>query len=509
MRIAIRADSGTQIGGGHVMRCLSLAIAARDAGHDVSFICANVAGHLGARIEAADISVSWLATAGNTGKDCDIENWRPMPASDDMEATARTLGDIQPDWMILDHYGLGGDWVKALRRKFPDIRVLALDDLDREPIFADLLLNPAAVPGSSIEQPHLGMLKGPRYAMLRPEFVEARKAALKRRTGAVGKVLVLPGMADHKNLAPIALESLRAFPELECEVIMGSNSPSRARVEDLIADQPNWSLTLDASDMAQRMTDADLCIGAGGGSAWERCSLGLPSVNVALADNQMPGIKAMAEAGAAVGLDTGALNDPQEIVEALRTVISDYKEIASSAASLCDGHGAARVVGAMSGKLRTVMLDDAKLIFDWRNLEHIRAASLNSDPLVWDDHVSYLERVLADPSSHFWSIYQEDDLDLGLVNAKRHDDGSWIWGFYIGASDAPKGAGRRMLILALRRLMQRQGFTGVRATALANNPQSVSLHETLGFRRELNKSPSEIEYFLDLKTLNARLGLGA
>ena len=49
MRIAIRSDSGTQVGGGHVMRCLSIALAAREAGHEVRFVCAEVEGHLGDR----------------------------------------------------------------------------------------------------------------------------------------------------------------------------------------------------------------------------------------------------------------------------------------------------------------------------------------------------------------------------------------------------------------------------------------------------------------------------
>lgn len=509
MRIAIRADSGTRVGGGHVMRCLSLAVAAREAGHEVRFICANIEGHLGARIDDLGFEVTWLKAAENKATQSDIESWRPMSLAADVDQTCQALFEFKPDWVILDHYGLGGAWVKSLRRTFADLRVLALDDLDREPLFADLLLNPAAVPGTHITQPHMGMLKGPSYAMLRPEFIDARASALKRRTGKVRKVLILPGMVDAKNMAPIALDALRAFPDLQAEVIMGSQSPSLPQVEKLIAHQPHWTLTLDADDMAQRMLDADICIGAGGGSAWERCCLGLPSVNIALADNQMPGIQAMAEAGAAIGLPLSALQEPQQIKDALRQLMADYGIFSKHAAALCDGHGAARVVGAMSGCLRAVKESDAKLIFDWRNQAHIREASLNSDLLEWDGHVSYLRRVLTEADTHLWCIYQEDGMDLGLVNAKREDDGSWTWGFYIGAMEAPKGAGRRMLIQLLRRLSRQPGFTGVQATVLEANPRSLALHEALGFQRNLDKPASEVQYHLDVKTLNARLGTGA
>ncbi|NQZ73494.1 MAG: UDP-2,4-diacetamido-2,4,6-trideoxy-beta-L-altropyranose hydrolase, partial [Dinoroseobacter sp.] len=290
MRIAIRSDSGTQVGGGHVMRCLSLAIAARDAGHEVQFVCAEVDGHLGDRIAKSGFEVSWLSAKDLPASGEDIESWRPMPVAQDAEQTIAVLQDVSPDWIILDHYGLGGAWVKALRAALPDLKILALDDLDREPLFADFLLNPAAFPDTPISQPHMAMLKGPAHALLRPEFRTLRPNALKRRTGEVKSVLILPGMVDNLGFAAAALTAMRDLPGLKAEVVMGSQSPSVPQIKALVADVPNWSLTLDATDMAEHLHSADLAIGAGGVSAWERCCLGLPAVNVALAENQQPGV---------------------------------------------------------------------------------------------------------------------------------------------------------------------------------------------------------------------------
>lgn len=507
MRIAVRADSGTQIGGGHVMRCLSLAVAAQKAGHEVCFICADVVGHLGARIKAAGIDTLWLTPSEQETQSDQIENWRPLSVECDAKETIGLLADFSPEWVILDHYGLGGAWVKHLRAGLPEIKVLALDDLDREPLYADLQLNPAAVSGTSITQPQMGMLKGPRYAMLRPEFIDARPAALKRRTGKVHKVLIMPGMVDHTFMAPAALEALSAFQDLEVEVIMGGQSPSVTVVEKLIAEQRNWSLTLDATDIAKRMIDADACIGAGGGSAWERCCLGLPSLNIALAENQMPGIQAISDVGAGIGLPPAALNELESIRTAFTQLLDNYLTLSENAAALCDGCGAARVVSALSGELRCASMDDAQLIFDWRNQAHIREASLSADPLIWDDHNAYLKRVLDDSNNHVWCIYQEGGSDLGVVNAKRLEDQSWTWGFYIGAPKPPKGAGRRMLIHFLRHLLMQPNFKGVHAVVLAANNRSLALHEALGFRRVSDKSASEVHYTLDRETLTSRLGL--
>ena len=506
MRIVIRSDSGTQVGGGHVMRCLSLAMAARDAGHAVRFISADVKGHLGERISQAGFDTSWISPPDPETPAGDIESWRPMPVDMDAAQTAAALSDFAPDWLILDHYGLGGAWVKHMRAALPDLKILALDDLDREPLFADLLLNPAAFPDTKIHQDHMAMLKGPRHALLRPEFRALRPDALKRRSGTVKKVLILPGMVDNLGFAEAALTALAAFPDLAAEVVMGSQSPSVERVSALIQDNPNWQLTLDANDMAQRLLTADLCIGAGGVSAWERCCLGLPAVNIALANNQRPGVQAIANSGAAVALNVDALQDPDQIAVALRAVIDNYASYPEQAADLCDGAGAARVIAAMSGQLRAVTQADAQLIFDWRNQKHIRDASLNSAPLVWENHVSYLDKVLADPTQNRWLIYQESGKDLGLVNANRHPDGFWEWGFYIGAQDAPSGAGRRMLSRFLRHLSQTEGFAGVRAAVLSDNHRSRHLHEALGFLVESDKASGELHLRLSAKVLNERMG---
>ena len=73
MRIAIHSSSGTQVGGGHVMRCLSLAMASRGSGHEARFISTDVAGHLGDRISQAGFNLSWISPRGQVTPAGDIE----------------------------------------------------------------------------------------------------------------------------------------------------------------------------------------------------------------------------------------------------------------------------------------------------------------------------------------------------------------------------------------------------------------------------------------------------
>ena len=46
MRIAFRTDASSQIGTGHVIRCLTLADALREEGAECQFVCREHEGHL-------------------------------------------------------------------------------------------------------------------------------------------------------------------------------------------------------------------------------------------------------------------------------------------------------------------------------------------------------------------------------------------------------------------------------------------------------------------------------
>ena len=60
MKVFIRADASTQIGTGHVMRCLTLAGDLKQLGMEVSFICRVLPGDLSDYIESKGFKVYCL-----------------------------------------------------------------------------------------------------------------------------------------------------------------------------------------------------------------------------------------------------------------------------------------------------------------------------------------------------------------------------------------------------------------------------------------------------------------
>jgi spore coat polysaccharide biosynthesis predicted glycosyltransferase SpsG len=98
------------------------------------------------------------------------------------------------------------------------------------------------------------------------------------------------------------------------------------------------------------MAQADLAIGAGGTTTWERCCLGLPSIIIEVAKNQAGIANEMAKAGAGLKLDQ--LNSPnfeQSLVEAvtIATNPASLNAMSEAASAICDGNGVNRVISCL------------------------------------------------------------------------------------------------------------------------------------------------------------------
>ena len=102
---------------------------------------------------------------------------------------------------------------------------------------------------------------------------------------------------DLDNLTGRALEALLdpALADLAVDVVLGSQSPHRHAVEKLVNSRPKTTLHGPLPSLAGLIARADLAIGAGGVTNLERACLGLPSVVVAIAANQLEPIEAFAK----------------------------------------------------------------------------------------------------------------------------------------------------------------------------------------------------------------------
>lgn len=377
MKIAFRADASLQMGSGHVMRCLTLADALKAQGADCHFISREHPGHLLEVIRQRGYKVNSLvahvapaqAAIKKIVKESSSPQQEPAHAAwlgsswqTDAQETAAILASLQPDWLVVDHYALDQRWEDALSPHYR--KLLVIDDLADRPHHCDLLLDQNL--GSQPEQyapwvpAHCQVLTGPQYALLRPEFAALRPFSLQRRQAqpALRQLLITMGGVDQPNATGQVLQALKACAlptDCRITVVMGLTAPWLQNVRELAA-QMLWptEVVVNVNDMARRMADSDLAIGAAGSTSWERCCLGLPTLMVVLADNQRDIAIGLERAGAAIALDQhNTDNFFGELKKAITKLMSHEISLINlirAASNVTNGGGANLVADQMLGK---------------------------------------------------------------------------------------------------------------------------------------------------------------
>ncbi|WP_299288957.1 UDP-2,4-diacetamido-2,4,6-trideoxy-beta-L-altropyranose hydrolase [uncultured Tateyamaria sp.] len=358
-KVAFRVDSSLVIGAGHVMRCLMLAQELRAAGTQCHFICADLPGHLGDLIRTSGMSLT-LLPAPNQGLSVphDYDTWSGIPWKDDAQLSADALSSQSFQWLVVDHYGLDVRWeAQAMYSQgLADAGCLVMDDLANRSHLATVLvdtgLSRLAADYVAHVPPACQLLLGPKYAVLRPDFAVMRPSVLPTRNARLlQNVLIAMGGVDLQNSTAAVLDCMNQLSlpsDLNVTVVLGGTAPHlssvKAQAEGLSF---ACEVVADVPDMHRLMSEADLAIGAVGGTAWERCVVGLPSLMLSIAENQIPAARALSDAGAAIYL--GSLEEPgwQAILE---TALEKMREpgalaaLACASSTLCDGRGVERLV---------------------------------------------------------------------------------------------------------------------------------------------------------------------
>ena len=354
MHIAFRTDASLHIGTGHVMRCLTVADTLRERGAQSTFICRPHAGHLLDLIQQRGHTAKALAPADDAFSDpADPSHakWLGTDWACDAAQTQQALGDQVVDWLVADHYALDRRWEQDMRPC--SRRIMAIDDLADRPHDCDLLLdqNLGRQPKDYVGllNRHTLTLIGPEYALLRPEFAQWREHSLQRRTQPQLKnLLITMGGVDQANATGQVLDALTRCElpvDLCITVVMGPTAPWLAQVQAQAAAMPCPTQVLaGVSNMAQLMAESDLCIGAAGSTSWERCSLGLPALQLVLAANQKEINVALelAEAVLTVRLEELKAELPSVFAQLTRPAV--LRGLSKNAAIVCDGLGVNKTV---------------------------------------------------------------------------------------------------------------------------------------------------------------------
>lgn len=471
------------------MRCLALAHALKSQCWRIHFVCRELPGHYCDVIQAAGFPLSRLPLAGvNTEPD-----W-----VEDAEQTMAAIHAFVEDgveWLVVDHYMLGDPWERVMR---PHVaQVLVIDDLGNRRHDCDVLLDQNVVSDMpnryvSLKPQGCTQLIGPSYALLQPIYEKARQE-VRPRKGAVKRILIFFGGVDGANMTERAIDAVLQLqrPDIAVDVVLGANYVHQEAMQHKVLNHPHIHIHTGLPHLASLMKIADLAIGAGGVTHWERMCLGLPSLVISLSDNQIANNESLDKLGLVKLLGHHSTVTVSQLVQVLSEVIrvGIPSEWSQRCMGVVDGRGALRVWAAMELHanaplvVRNVSLSDERLLLEWANDPLTRQNAFSTAPIPNSVHANWLRKKLNDPSStRFYIVQTQDGVLLGQV---RFDvqEGVWEIDYAVNPSLRGLGVGRPMLMAALHRLRLEVPAVVGRAQVKAENQASQRVFESLGFEK--------------------------
>ena len=344
-----------QIGVGHVMRCLTLANALQKRDVQTIFICRYLPQYLESILTSSGHQVLRLNRAANGDLLDDLPQSKLLGVSQHQDSTdtITAIANRKFDWIIVDHYGIDARWETSLRAKVS--RIMVIDDTADRMHDCDVLLDQNFYLNADTRyvgkvSPTCTVLLGPRYALLRDEF-RVWRTKTNPRTGPVKRILVFFGGMDAENHTNRTIEVLSQIcdTKIAVDVVIGAEHSEREQIESLCM-QSQFRCHVETSRMAELMANADFCIGAGGSTTWERCSVGLPSITVSFASNQIEIASALDSLGACQYIGSPSVSNSVSMHRAILEMLRNPDRLftmSTKAFSLVDGLGVDRLCVAL------------------------------------------------------------------------------------------------------------------------------------------------------------------
>ncbi|MCP4668342.1 MAG: UDP-2,4-diacetamido-2,4,6-trideoxy-beta-L-altropyranose hydrolase [Deltaproteobacteria bacterium] len=341
MSLVIRADATTQIGTGHVMRCMALAQAWQDRGSQVTFLSHCESDSLYRRI--TDEGFSFIS----------IQRSHPDPS--DLYMTLESLSAMSSElssdiWLVLDGYHFTPQYQKAIRNGGK--RLLVIDDYNHLPHYhADILIN-QNIGASSISyicDPDTIRLLDCKYALLRREFLK-HKDRSREISKKAKKVLVTLGGADPENVTLKVIQGLNQLNDkgIEVKIVVGPSNPNiQSLWKELSLSTFSFELLTSTNEMPDLMAWADIAVSGGGTTCWELAFMGVPTLVITIAENQKAVGLGLQSAGAAIDLGESDTIDIANFAMILNELLFDFArrdEISINAMRLVDGKGTNRLM---------------------------------------------------------------------------------------------------------------------------------------------------------------------
>jgi len=485
LKVVFRVDASEELGFGHLSRCINLAEVLRSRGSEVSFVCRDDEAKSFEALEDRLLATVLLPM---------LEVDEVISQQEDAQQTIQALQGERPEWLIVDTYMLDKVWERLMRPHVAKIAVI--EDLSSREHDCDLLIdqNYSERSATSFEKfvpKTCELLLGPRFALIGDQFRKLRE--LKSKPAPELKhIFVFCGGSDPQNLTQKAIDEISCseLSNIAVDVVVGAQNKTFDR-EAALKLNANIEIHEASGEFARIMSIADLAIGAGGTTSWERMCLGVPSIVVSIADNQNSACEKLGRdglinyLGMQSSLKSGELRDA--VVKAQTNYASLFDQV-ERGQILVDARGCERVAEVICPSdeseltVRLAKPDDCVEFFNWANDTVVREQSLSTLTIQWRDHKKWFSKKISSNTCEIY-VMEASGLPVGQVRFERSAAVAEI-NYSLDTVVRNRHWASVMLEMAMKRYLER-GAVSLKAIAEFENHKSRSIFFKLGFREDL------------------------
>ena len=329
--VIIRADGGSSIGMGHVVRCLALAEMLKNE-FEIKF----------AIQEPSDIALNLIKETTN--------NIIVLPATDNYQQDVSNFIHYvtDKDIVVIDGYNFTTEYQQTLKNK--GCKLVAIDDLHAWHQLADVIINHASgiQENDYSAEKHTQFCLGLNYVLLRPEFLNAKKST--RKIIQLKKVFISMGAADIGNNTKKITEALLFIDSIqEINLMVSGINPHIKDIERLmlISNKVKTHYNLSAKELSVLLNKCDVAICPASSIALESCAIGIGLISGYTAENQLGNLNGLIKHKTLINFDNINQLSIKEIIQKMERLIpypSVFNELIENQKRMIDGKSPERLL---------------------------------------------------------------------------------------------------------------------------------------------------------------------
>jgi UDP-2,4-diacetamido-2,4,6-trideoxy-beta-L-altropyranose hydrolase len=334
-------------------------------------------------------------------------------------------------------------------------------------------------------------LLGIEYAPLREEFSKVPRKRIRQKL----ETMMITFGGDDRGMTPRLLRYLgKTYPGIRKDVVVGRAFKSIAEMEKLRDPLTVPVYLPGAQGMKKVMLNADLAISGGGQTLYELARVGVPTIAIALSDNQLLNIIGWQKAGfvsyAGWYRDKGLLDKLKREVDRLLPY-EMRGERSRAGRRVIDGKGVERAIDRIMSslkkengfRLREVDEKDCYDLWIWRNHPEVRRWSFDKKEIDYRRHLEWFRKIAESKDSTIYVAENEKLEKLGQVRFQRDKEGPAYVNINLNPDFLKRGLGNRILREAtFKYLGENRRVVEVRAQILEENVVSKKAFQKAGYR---------------------------